>query len=511
MPPQQPIQTREQFIESLFVLEKKDNLHSEAETKKGIINGINKVVDVVKLSYGSSGSNVIIESELYPNHRAVNDGKAIVEAIKLADPLEQMGRNIVLEVADKSDKESGDGRKTTMILLQAILKFGSKCKEDPMTLKRSLDECLPIILKSIDEQTKQIGVSEVEKVASVASESESLGRIFGEIYTKIGKEGIVEIDNSGTPDTNYEITEGVRLLNCGYQYPYMANEDKGRKAVYKFPKILITKEKIGNVGVLDKILRAAFEKGLSELVIFCDEIDPMVSQSLALLHMGQSMNGQAATPFKTLVIKAPTLWKDWIYEDFAKITGATIVDPTQGHTLKNFQWNWLGYCDKIIVSKTETVVLGIQDIKEHLKVLADLHSNEGDTRIARLQTKTAILKLGANSEVELSYIRGKALDARNSSYLALNHGVVKGAGIALFDSVYYLDMKSVGGTILYTALQSPLAQIRNNTGMSNTDDFHEKFKDIQDAAIVVKNAVTNALSVASMILTTKVAITIPKK
>lgn len=504
MPPQ-PQQTREEFVKSLFLLEKGDNLFTGKVGRNKLIDGINKTVDAVKDSYGASGSNVIIQDDLYPFHRVINDGKTIVQSVKLSDSIENMGANIVREVADKSDKESGDGRKTTMILLQAIIQEGLKHKDiDVMDLKRSLDECLPIILKNIDEQTKDIDVDQVKEIATIASESEKLGELFGEIYSKIGKDGIVELDNSGFSESFYETTNGVRLLNCGMQYEYMVTDNKGRKAVCEFPYVLITKQRLSNIKELDYVLQEVKKKGESELVIFCDEIDLPVSQALAFLHTGTSPQGQQIQPFKTLVIKAPTLWKDWLFEDFAKITGATVIDPTQGKTLRNFQFSYLGYCDKIITSKTETIVLGTKNIDNHIQVLSELNTDESKIRISRLNTKTAILKLGANSESELSYIKAKALDGRNSSFLALNYGVVLGAGQALHMATSTLP-NTIGGQIMQKALAYPNALIAKN--MSLTKVTPKTFKNIYDSALVVKNAITNAVSVASMVLTTNVVIT----
>ncbi len=502
MNPQQPTQTREEFVKSLFILEQKDNIYSEKEAKSKLINGINKVIDAIKVSYGASGSNTILEAVEYPYHRIVNDGKTIVDSIKLQDSVENIGANIVKEVSDKSDKESGDGRKTTMILLQAILKEGLKSSASPMEIKRSLDECLPIILKSIDEQTKQITTKEVGQIATIASESETLGKLFGEIYTKIGKEGIIELDNSGISDTFYEITEGVRLLNCGFMYPYMANSDKGRKAEYKNPLILIVKDKISGITQLDAILKQIYNKGTSELVIFCDDIDLNVSQALAFLHNGVNTKGESLQPFKTLIIKAPVLWKDWLFEDFAKITKATVIDPKQGRTLKQFKYEWLGYCDKIITSKDETIVLGTQDVSEHIAKILEENTDGAKIRASRLSTKTAILKLGANSESELSYIRGKALDGRNASFLALNGGVVPGGGQSLIEACKSLP-NTLGGKILEQALRYPFSQILENSAPVS-------FEDIYDPAVVVKNAITNALSVASTVLTAKVVVTLKK-
>lgn len=514
----QPQPTREQFVKSLFVLEVQDNIHNGADARSKLVSGINKGADAVKVSYGASGANALIQEDIYPFSRTTNDGKLILKDILLADSVETIGLNLLREVADKSDRESGDGRKTSVILTQAIINEGMKIEASPMEIKRSLDECLPYVLDCIDAQTKQITPETVGTIASVASESEFLGQIYQDIYSEIGKDGIVELDNSGLPDTSYEITEGVRLLNCGFHYPYMANEDKGRKAVYNYPKILITKQKIATIDEMDRIFRSLAKEGRDELVIFCDDIDPKVSGAMAYLHHGTTPQGKPIQPFKSLVIKAPTLWKDWIYEDFAKITGATVINPSEGVSLKNMQLSHLGTCDKIVTSKDETIVLPSKyvDYKQHTEKLKEDNSDEAKIRLARLQTKTAILKLGANSETELSYIRGKALDARNASFLALQGGVVNGGGCALRDCALLMSKTSepisstIGATILSQALRYPFDQIKENMGMKGAkfDKFH--FQGILDPATVVKNSITNAISVASTVLTTNVVITKPK-
>lgn len=506
--PQEKQPTREEFLKSLFVLEEKDNIYKDDEARNKLVAGINKGADALKLSYGATGSNAIIQDDLYPFHRTTNDGKSILKDIKLSDSVENIGLNILREVADKSDKESGDGRKTSVILTQAIIAEGMKSKASPMEVKRSLDECLPHIIHALEQETKEITPDEVGKIATVASENENLGAIFQDIYSEIGKDGIVELDNSGLPETVYEVTEGVKLLNCGFQYGYMANEDKGRQAVYRYPKVLITKQKISKIEEVDRIFKALSKEGRDEIVIFCDEIDPKVSASMAYLHHGTTPQGQPVSPFKALVIKAPVLWKDWIYEDFAKITGATIINPAEGSSFNSFKLSYLGNCDKIVTGKEETIVLPNIDFSEHIKALKEEDTDEAKIRVARLQTKTAILKLGANSESELSYLKGKALDARNSSFLALQGGVVQGGGLALHSITKNLP-DTIGGLILSQALSYPLNQIRENMGLKGP--INNKYaKDIYDPATVVKNAITNALSVASTVLTSKVVITKPK-
>lgn len=507
MPPTQP-QSREKFIAELFAVTKPDNFLFSKEARDKIITGINKVVDLVKAGYGPAGSSTIIEEHETPGHRISNDGKRIADSVHLSDPYENIGANIVKEVAAKSDKESGDGRKTSMILLQAILKEGMKVathEGNLMEIKKSLNECLPIILKSIDDQTKQITTKEVGQVAAIAGESEILGRLFMEIYQKIGKDGIIELDNSGTNQTTYEVVEGIKLLNCGWLKEYMTNNGKGTEAIHNNPYILITKDKINKIQDLNKVLTAVNQQEANELVIFFDDMDSTVMMDLACLYLGVDRNGQPTgrSPFKITLIKAPTLWKDWLFEDFAKVTNATIVDKSIGRPLTGVQLSWLGRCSKLIVKQKETIVIGTQDVKEYIEQLLETNTDDSTLRASRLSTKTAILKLGANSESELSHFSGKALDARNSSYLALQGGVVRGAGKAMLYT--HKDIPdTIGGKILKQAIAYPYTLIMHNMGITtaNMDKFDEKLDQVFDSAIVIKNAITNAISVASTILTT---------
>lgn len=489
-----------------------NNIYLDKEAREGIMRGFNAVANAVKMTLGPAGSNAILQESLYPFHSVTNDGKSIGDKINSNDQLEAIGINLAKEILQKSDKDGG-ATTTSIVLAQAILEQGLKTQSSPMDIKRSLDECLDVINKSIDEQTRPITVDEVGKVATVSADDPKLGAIFQEIYKVIGKDGIVELDTSNIPETTYTITDGVRLRNAGFTYPYMINDGK-KSAIYKSPHVLITKQKISTLQDLDGLFGGLSKQGIGELVIFCDEIDPLVSQAIAQTHM--------AGMFKTLVIKAPTLWKDWLFEDFAKITGATIIDPAQGKTFKNMRIEDLGHCEQITSTKDETVVRGIHDIKAHIKQLSDIGTEEARLRLSWLQTKTAILKLGANSESELSYIRLKADDARNESYLALQHGVVAGGGLALRNAIDTLPLKTIGGTILEASLKRPWLQILENGSSGGTflagmggnhsvDARTGKIVNMYEAGIldsskVVKNAIKNAISVAGTVLTTNIVI-----
>jgi chaperonin GroEL len=469
--------------------------------RERLASGISKVTAVIRGTYGAAGGNVVLQEHLYPFHSVRNDGKAIVDKIKLADPIENMGADIMREVGDKADKDSGDGRKTTMILTEAILREASKIQALPMEIKRSLDECLPEITQLIDSQKKEIGIEDIGTVATISSESAELGSLIQEIYSHIGREGVIEIEPAKLPQTFYEITEGVRLRNTGYgiySYPLMTSEEVG-KVVVKNPKVLISKEKIVSTDQIEPIFKSLAMQGINELVLFCDDIDLSVANKLAMTHL----NGK----FKTYLIKFPTLWKDWVIEDAAKITGSTVVDKLTGKDFKNLAHEDLGTCDKIIITKDETRVIGIKDISDHIRKLEEqsIEDDQLKLRLNWLQTKVALLKVGANSESELSYIIKKAKDACASAHLALKDGVVKGGGKALIYASRRFEKGTIGTDILLAALRDPYEQICANHG-------HEPDMDgVIDPTIVVKNAVKNAISVAGIVLTSKGVISLPEE
>lgn len=495
-----------------------DNVLTGADARAKILVGVNKIADAVKLTLGAAGSNAILEADVRPGHRITNDGVSVANAIFLDDPVENIGANLIKEIASKSDKESGDGTTTSTVLAQAILKEGLNAEGSPMEIMRSLNDCLPAIMDAIDAQKRDITVDEVGQVATISAESEELGALIQEAYQTIGKDGIIELDNSNLPETFIEYSEGVRLRFAGWLGAYSSTEPG--KAVYKKPKILISKEKVTSADQLESLFKQLDAQGIGELVLYVDDMDMGVASRLALTHL----NGG----FKTLIIKAPTLWKDWLFEDFAKLTGATPVDFANGKTFKNLTINDLGTCDKIITTKDETRVLGTLDVSDHVLSLEKdgILDDQQKIRASWLQTKVAILKLGANSESELSYKRLKAIDAISASKLALEDGVVVGGGVALLNATKSLP-PSIGGSILKEALAAPLWQILKNAGgyadgelrgCGNETGFNAKSRTVVnmweagiiDPALVVKNAVKNAVSVASTVLTVSIVTTLAR-
>lgn len=443
----------------------KDNLHTGEEAQQKLFAGFFKVSDAVAGTLGSAGYNGTIEHEHYPFSYTTNDGVSIARAIELSDTVENMGANLAKEISTKSDKEGGDGTTTSLVLSAAILREAAPhlSEVSPMELKRQLDECLPIIEKSIDDQKKLITPNEVKAVATISAESEEIGSLMQEIYEKIGKDGILYPDISNTYETFYTLGKGIQIKDAGLVSPYLADFNAQGQllnaATVKNAHVLITKQKITSGSDLSKFLEGLYNRhdSIKELVIFCDEIE-----ALAIGHF-ISLKVRDQRPFKTVIVKMPVLWKDWWYEDLAKMTGATIIDPVAGLTYKTATYEHLGQVESIVVDKTSTYLDGTKDVSEYVKEL-EAGDDEAKIRAARLNTKTARLFVGAKSDTELTYKRLKVEDSRSAAFLAMRDGIVSGGGLALWNAAALMP-DTIGGRIMKEALKAPLRQIvKNATG-----------------------------------------------
>ncbi len=502
---------------------------------EGMIRGIKTVTQAIRPTYGHNGINVVIEDTRYPYHQIANDAQTIIQAIHVTDPVEKRGVGFSKELSDKQNSMSGDGRKTTCIIYETILDEGYKSELKGLSLKRELDSLIPVIESKIDEYKKEIDEDEVSKVATIAGESESIGKLIGSIYQKIGKDGVINVEGSGTWTDDVSYINGVRFHDTGFLTPYMAHDEVAKKegrqekrAIYENPSVLVTRQKITTLNDIDPLIQKLMEMNKKELVIFADDMDSGIASMLINTHIGGIFN--------ILIIKAPTLWKGYVFEDFAKVTGSTIIDELSGTSLDQLDLDYLGTCGKIIVDRDETIVIGISDIAEHLEDLKKDGSNDSKLRLHWLNTKTATLKLGANNESELSYRRLKCEDAINSSRLALQDGVIEGGGITLYKVSKELPY-TVAGQILAKALRAPIEQICLNSGLY-TEEWNVPIEyigaieykgvkpeksiiynelpnswgeNVLDASLVTKNAIRNAISLASTVLTTGIVITLPEK
>lgn len=492
---------------------KEDNIIQDQEYIQGMLNGIKRISNFIRPTYGGWGTNIIVASKMSPGHLITNDAQVIIKALKFENIAEKRLLALIKELCNKTDKESGNARKTTILLAEKILTEGYAYEGNKNQLKRDLDAFIPFIESEIDKQTKQITVGEVEAVATTASENADTGKLLKEIYQKIGKNGIIHPQGSGTSETTYKFIDGVRFDGTGFLSPYMAHDEEAKKdkvqeskAVYENPLILVTKKKILNDDDINPLLKEITDGENRNLVIFTQDMDSNVASMLIELHKHGGFTDKFGN-FKTLnvlIIKAPVLWRDYVFEDFAKCTGATIIEDSTGKNFKNMKLSDLGTCGKIVVDAEETVLIGTKDITEHIKKLKEKGDDDSKLRLSWLTNKTAILKLGANSETDLSLKRLKCHDAIRSSELALKSGVVKGGGICL-DSVADRLPDTPAGNILKTALKDPRNQQVLN---SKTTDVPEN---IVDSAQTQKYAVRNAIGIASTILTANGYVYIPEK
>lgn len=496
----------------------KDNLITGKEARDKLIAGITKVSNAVGSTMGTGGSNAIIEAMETPGHLMTNDGFSIANAIHLADPIEEMGRKILFESINRANNSSGDGSSTTCVVTAEIIKEGLKHVDNvsSMELKRSLEAVIPVLEAMIDEQKKDIAISEVGKVASISAEDAEIGATIQEIYEQIGKSGVIHWDISKTEKDSYTVGKGITVDGAGYISPYMCDIDEKtgqflNVARWKKPKILLTKQKITSASEFNDLFQALFNKEIKEIVVFCDEIEAPVIADL--------IKTRAVRGFKTLVVKMPVLWKDQWYEDLAKATGATVIDPVLGISLKTASLEQLGTVENITVSSDTTFIDGIKDLKEYTD------SMEDEVRKARLNTQTARYFVGAHSDSALSYRRLKVEDAISAAWQALNGGVVAGGGVCLRECASKLKGNSIGVQVLAEALLAPEEQIaanagqepyvgaESNTGLdTRTGEYVNMFDaGIMDPANVVKNAIRNAISVAAAVLSASAVVSLPRQ
>lgn len=510
----------------------KDNLYTAEEARAKLINGIRKCAEAVGSTMGTGGSNSLIEAIEHPGHYPTNDGATILSSIKLADPIEEMGRKVLLEVVSRSNKASGDGSSTACVLTAAILEEGVKHleKASPMEIKRSLEACIPIIEESINKQKREITVEEVGDVASISAEDEEIGKTIQEIYTEIGKDGIIHWDISKTANDSYQVGKGITIEGAGFYSPYMCDADQSGQSTnqirIKNPTVLVTRQKITSASEFNDLFFALFNKEIKDVVVFCDEIEPLVIPDLISTRMVKG--------FRTVLVRMPTLWKDEWYQDLALASGAKIVDPGAGLPMKLVTMEHLGSFENITITKDATYIDGVKDLSAHVKQLEEEGSDEAKVRASRLNTKTARYFVGAQSDSALAYRRLKVEDAISAAWQALNGGIVAGGGVALLNASWNLTEvdAGVGGKILEKALEFPLRKIMENAGCINAtegglplsrfdknqgyDTRTGKIVDmfeahITDPANIVLTAAKNAISVAASVLTANTVVTLPRE
>lgn len=517
------------------------------EARNGLMAGVRKVTPAVATTLGSYGKNSLLESFAAPGSYPTNDGFSIINSIKLVDPLEDMGRGKLCEAINRANRNGGDGSSTTCVLTAEILEEGMKHldKVSPSELKKSLEDCLPFIEKSLKSQRKEIidnegniDIKALEQTATISAESEDIGKRIAEIYAKIGKDGVVNWNVSKTGEDFYEIGTGIKIDGATYASRYMCDmveNDYGYQATLYNPLVLLAKSKItsqsemggvdgnGNAyGLLGELVQA----GVKDVVIFCDEMESPILNSFVLARAPQALG------IRFLVIKMPTVFNDLWWEDLEKASGGRVISGASGIKMKDVKMAYLGTFGKVTATREDTFIDGIKDLTSHLLALKVDPTDDNMARVARLNTKSAVYFVGANSDSTLRQKRDKVEDAINSAYNALHEGIVIGGGNALLNVTYESASnplpRTVGADILREALKQPARQIMINANAPKDISFPKggnpnmgfnsrtgKIEDLMESGVVdayeiVWGAVKNAVSVASGILTCNSVVLLPR-
>jgi len=525
----------------------KDILSSE-EARKKLKAGVDKLADTVKVTLGPKGRNVVIDKK-YGSPNITNDGVTIAKEIELEDPYENMGAQIVKEVASKTNDLAGDGTTTATVLTQAIVEEGVKnvaAGANPMAIRRGIEKASAAVSAQLDKIAKPVKAStEIADVASISADDPEVGKLIAEVMDVIGEDGIVTVEEGQTLGLDKEVVEGMQF-DKGYVSPYMVTDTTRMEAVMENAPILITDKKISSINELLPLLEKLAGEGKKDLVIIAEEVEGEALTTLVL----NKLRGT----FSALAIKAPAFGdrRKEMLHDIAALTGGQVITEEVGLKLEDATVEMLGEARKVISDKDNTTIVEGKGDKKTLKERVSLIRNQiGESsseyeleklqeRIAKLESGVAVIKVGAATEVELKEKKARIEDAINSTKAAVAEGIVPGGGAALIkalkalDSVKLEEEEMIGVSIVRKALEAPIRQIAANAGITDIAviletinkandnktgwDFAKGEKadmlarGIIDPVKVTKSALMNSTSAASMLLTTEAAIVdLPEK
>lgn len=526
----------------------------DEEAKKLLIKGVNTVADAVKVTVGPRGRNVILDKG-YGVPTITNDGVSIAKEISLENRFEHMGAEIIKEVATKTNDIAGDGTTTSVILAQALITEGFKHTAmgvNSMGVKSGIEQAGKDAIDFIKKSATPIkDKKQIVHVATISAESKELGEIIADTIEKVGKDGVVTVEESQSFGVTSEIAQGLEF-NQGYISPYMVTDSGRMEAEYKEPLILVTDKKISNIKDILPLIEQIAKTGKKDLVIIADDVD---GEALTTFVVNK-LRGV----FNVLAIKAPGFGdrKKEELKDIAVTIGATIISDDFGISLEKATIAMLGKAHKVISKKDSTILVDgkgkkteidtrITQIKSQIKTIDSKYEKEKlEERVAKLSGGVAVIKVGAATETEMKYLKLKIEDAVNATKSAVEEGIVAGGGSTLAKTASYIEEKieknhskmtleeKIGYEIVAKALKSPLRQIAYNAGKEDAgvvvdavikgskNAGYDAFKDVMvedmitsgiiDPVKVTRNGVTHAISAAAILLTTEVAIAdIPEK
>ncbi|MDA0774404.1 MAG: chaperonin GroEL [Bacteroidetes bacterium] len=514
----------------------------DLEARDGIKRGVDALANAVKVTLGPKGRNVII-GKSFGAPQVTKDGVTVAKEIELEDALENMGAQMVKEVASKTNDLAGDGTTTATILAQAIVKEGLKnvaAGANPLDLKRGIDKAVEAIVAQLEKQAVEVGNSS-EKISQVASISanndETIGALITEAFEKVGKEGVITVEEAKGTDTYVDVVEGMQF-DRGYISPYFVTDSEKMMADLEAPYILLYDKKISVMKDLLPVLEPVAQSG-KPLLIIAEDVDGEALATLVVNKLRGSL--------KIAAVKAPGFGdrRKAMLEDIAILTGGSVISEERGLTLENVTLDMLGTAEKVTIDKDNTTVVNgtgnpediqarVSQIKSQIEAsTSDYDKEKLQERLAKLSGGVAVLYVGAPSEVEMKEKKDRVDDALHATRAAIEEGIVAGGGVALLNAKKCLNNikaatadETTGVQIIQNAVEAPLRTIVANSGgegsvvvskvMEGNDNFGYNAKDgtyvdmlaagIIDPKKVTRVALENAASVAGMILTTECAL-----
>jgi len=518
-----------------------------AEARKSVSRGIDAVADAVKVTIGPKGRNVVLDKG-FGAPTITNDGVSIAKEIDLEDKYENIGAELIKEVAEKTNDAAGDGTTTASVIAQALVREGLKYVEtgiNPVGIRHGMERAKEDVVAILQKNAKSIATrEEIAQVATISAESKEMGDMIASVMEEVGKNGVVTVEESNTFGFSKEIVEGMSF-DKGYVSPYMITDTQEQKAEVKDAHILITDKKISAINEILPVLEKISQSGKKDLVIIAEDIE---GEALATLVVNKLRGA-----FNTLAIKAPEFGdnRKAMLADIAALTGGQVVSEDTGMKLESVELNMLGRAQKVIASKDDTTIVGGEGKKKDIEarvaqIGAQIESTDSkydreklEKRLAKLSGGVAVIRVGAASETELTYIKHKMEDALAATRAAIEEGIVAGGGTALAKAAMELERKTNSGKphefqagyeALLEALYAPLKQIAQNAGEQDSavvlnevlDNEGESFgydasrdeyvedmvkSGIIDPVKVTRSALENAVSVASILLTTEAVVT----
>ena len=514
----------------------------DIESRDALKRGVDALANAVKVTLGPKGRNVVIEKSFGAPH-VTKDGVSVAKEIELEDRVENMGAQMVKEVASKTNDIAGDGTTTATVLAQAIVREGLKnvaAGANPMDLKRGIDKAVSAVVENLKSQSKTVGDSTemVKQVASVsANNDETIGSLIAEAFGKVGKEGVITVEEAKGIDTTVDVVEGMQF-DRGFQSPYFVTNPEKMVAELDNPYILLVEKKISSMKELLPVLEPVAQGGKS-LLIISEEVEGEALATLVVNKLRGSL--------KIAAVKAPGFGdrRKAMLEDIAILTGGTVISEERGFTMENVTIEMLGTAEKVVIDKDNTTLVNgggeeaqikgrVSQIKAQMETTTSDYDREKlQERLAKLAGGVAVLYVGAASEVEMKEKKDRVDDALHATRAAVEEGIVAGGGVALVRAIAALDFQganadeTTGIKIVKRAIEEPLRQIVANAGgegsvivakvAEGTGDFGynaktDEYVNMLEAGIIDPTKVTrvaleNAASVSGMLLTTECVIT----